>query len=91
MTLREVQALLLLYRACADEAVRRRVLALLPELGDLVGEIEVPQIEHRVVETINTPWAGIDSVSLRCSCGITINGGDLLKAREGFFQYVQDR
>lgn len=39
MTLREVQVLLLLYRACGDQAARRRAVQLLPDLADLVLEI----------------------------------------------------
>lgn len=39
MTIRELAVLVLLYRACPDEALRRRVLKTLPELGELVGEL----------------------------------------------------
>jgi hypothetical protein len=34
MTFREVQALVLLYRACADPELRARVLHLVPDLAD---------------------------------------------------------
>ena len=34
MTLREAQALITLYQACRDEALRLRVLKLVPELGE---------------------------------------------------------
>lgn len=36
MTLRETTALVLLFRACQDEALKRKILGLLPELGELV-------------------------------------------------------
>ena len=34
MTLREAQALILLYQSCRDEALRRKVCELVPDLGD---------------------------------------------------------
>ncbi len=43
MTLREVTALVLLYRACEDGDTKRKVLRLIPELEELVGiEVVVP-------------------------------------------------
>ena len=34
MTLREAQALILLYQSCRDETLRRKVRELVPDLGD---------------------------------------------------------
>jgi hypothetical protein len=42
MTLREVTALCLLYRACPDADVKRRVLGLIPELEELVVVVPGP-------------------------------------------------
>lgn len=42
MTLRELQTIILLYRACGDLEVRRRALHLLPDLGELVADIPLP-------------------------------------------------
>jgi hypothetical protein len=38
MTIHEVTALVLLYRACQDEDLQRRVLRLVPDLAELVDQ-----------------------------------------------------
>ena len=47
MSIRELTALVLLYRACPDEGVKRRVLEMLPELTEL-AEVLVPFRPHQV-------------------------------------------
>jgi hypothetical protein len=42
VTVREATALMLLYRACEDEALRRKVATLVPELPECAGEVERP-------------------------------------------------
>lgn len=42
MTLREVQCLLLLFRACPDGEVRRRAMKLVPELKDWEETLTLP-------------------------------------------------
>lgn len=50
MTLRETTALVLLFRACPDEALKRKVLGLLPELGELVETAtDTVKSQHRVL------------------------------------------
>lgn len=44
MTLREMTALLILYRACTDEGARRKVRGMLPELEEIVTINDNPEM-----------------------------------------------
>jgi hypothetical protein len=59
MTIREVMALVELYHACSDEAVRRRARALVPEIADF-DEVTKPPVER---------WLLTAKMSIPCSDG----------------------
>lgn len=44
MTLREMTALLILYRSCTDEGARRKVQGMLPELEEIVTINDNPEM-----------------------------------------------
>ena len=88
MTLREIQVILLLYRACTDEGARRRALALLPELGEFVSDDDkIIRTVHRVVRTDRAPWRAMEAVDVICACGTKIEGYNIDEALKLFAEH----